>query len=180
MKTSKQTVTLTIEEIDEIIIQSVSGNIDAVRDLVKTKIQEKNERLEKQRERRRQRLEQKKAAAKSSATSESSELSESSEFSETSELSESPAPEKITLPLDKALASCILWINNRRDALKTNITRFVSEIARAAGCPSALAAIESALNLLLRLAENSAPTAFNHLHAKHRLRPTTLTLSLSL
>ena len=172
MKTSKQTVTLTIEEIDEIIIQSVSGNIDAVRDLVKTKIQEKNERLEKQRERRRQRLEQKKAAAKSSATS------ESSEFSETSEPSESPTSEKITLPLDKALASCILWINNRRDALKTNITRFVSEIARAAGCPSALAAIESALNLLLRLAENSAPTAFNHLHAKHRLRPTTLTLSL--
>ena len=166
MKTSKQTVTLTIEEIDEIIIQSVSGNIDAVRDLVKTKIQEKNERLEKQRERRRQRLEQKKAAAKSSATSESSKPSES------------PTPEKITLPLDKALASCILWINNRRDALKTNITRFVSEIARAAGCPSALAAIESALNLLLRLAENSAPTAFNHLHAKHRLRPTTLTLSL--
>ena len=172
MKTSKQTVTLTIEEIDEIIIQSVSGNIDAVRDLVKTKIQEKNERLEKQRERRRQRLEQKKAAAKSSATSESSELSESSKPSE------SPTPEKITLPLDKALASCILWINNRRDALKTNITRFVSEIARAAGCPSALAAIESALNLLLRLAENSAPTAFNHLHAKHRLRPTTLTLTL--
>ena len=166
MKTSKQTVTLTIEEIDEIIIQSVSGNIDAVRDLVKTKIQEKNERLEKQRERRRQRLEQKKAAAKSSATSESSKPSES------------PTPEKITLPLDKALASCILWINNRRDALKTNITRFVSEIARAAGCPSALAAIESALNLLLRLAENSAPTAFNHLHAKHHLRPTTLTLSL--
>ncbi len=172
MKTSKQTVTLTIEEIDEIIIQSVSGNIDSVRDLVKTKIQEKNERLEKQRERRRQRLEQKKAAAKSPATS------ESSEFSETSELSESPTPEKITLSLDKALASCILWINNRRDALKTNITRFVSEIARAAGCPSALAAIESALNLLLRLAENSAPTAFNHLHAKHRLRPTTLTLTL--
>ena len=172
MKTSKQTVTLTIEEIDEIIIQSVSGNIDAVRDLVKTKIQEKNERLEKQRERRRQRLEQKKAAAKSPATS------ESSEFSETSEPSESPTPKKITLPLDKALASCILWINNRRDALKTNITRFVSEIARAAGCPSALAAIESALNLLLRLAENSAPTAFNHLHAKHRLRPTTLTLTL--
>ena len=172
MKTSKQTVTLTIEEIDEIIIQSVSGNIDAVRDLVKTKIQEKNERLEKQRERRRQRLEQKKAAAKSSATSESSELSESSKPSE------SPTPEKITLPLDKALASCILWINNRRDALKTNITRFVSEIARAAGCPSALAAIESALNLLLRLAENAAPTAFNHLHAKHRLRPTTLTLTL--
>ncbi|MBD5259625.1 MAG: hypothetical protein HDS46_02355 [Bacteroides sp.] len=172
MKTSKQTVTLTIEEIDEIIIQSVSGNIDAVRDLVKTKIQEKNERLEKQRERRRQRLEQKKAAAKSSATSESSELSESSETSE------SPTPEKITLSLDKALASCILWINNRRDALKTNITRFVSEIARAAGCPSALAAIESALNLLLRLAENSAPTAFNHLHAKHRLRPTTLTLTI--
>ena len=176
MKTSKQTVTLTIEEIDEIIIQSVSGNIDAVRDLVKTKIQEKNERLEKQRERRRQRLEQKKAAAKSPETS--SATSESSELSESSEISESPAPEKITLPLDKALASCILWINNRRDALKTNITRFVSEIARAAGCPSALAAIESALNLLLRLAENSAPTAFNHLHAKHRLRPTTLTLSL--
>ena len=72
-----------------------------------------------------------------------------------------------------------MWINNRRDALKTNITRFVSEIARAAGCPSALAAIESALNLLLRLAENSASTAFNHLHAKHRLRPTTLTLTLS-
>ena len=176
MKTSKQTVTLTIEEIDEIIIQSVSGNIDAVRDLVKTKIQEKNERLEKQRERRRQRLEQKKAAAKSSATS--SATSESSELSESSETSESPAPEKITLPLDKALASCILWINNRRDALKTNITRFVSEIARAAGCPSALAAIESALNLLLRLAENSAPTAFNHLHAKHRLRPTSLTIRL--
>lgn len=172
MKTSKQTVTLTIEEIDEIIIQSVSGNIDAVRDLVKTKIQEKNERLEKQRERRRQRLEQKKAAAKSPV------ISESSEFSETSEPSESPTPEKITISLDKALASCILWINNRRDALKTNITRFVSEIARAAGCPSALTAIESALNLLLRLAENSAPTAFNHLHAKHRLRPTTLTLTL--
>lgn len=175
MKTSKQTVTLTIEEIDEIIIQSVSGNIDAVRDLVKTKIQEKNERLEKQRERRRQRLEQKKAAAKSPEAFESSESSESSEISKPSE---SPAPEKITLPLDKALASCILWINNRRDALKTNITRFVSEIARAAGCPSALAAIESALNLLLRLAENSAPTAFNHLHAKHRLRPNILTLSL--
>ncbi|MDE6051202.1 MAG: hypothetical protein K2G08_05915, partial [Paramuribaculum sp.] len=79
MKTSKQTVTLTIEEIDEIIIQSVSGNIDSVRDLVKTKIQEKNERLEKQRERRRQRLEQKKAATESSATSETSESSETSE-----------------------------------------------------------------------------------------------------
>ena len=170
MKTTIKSVTITIEELRKLVADSASGNVDAANEFIEAKISEKKERLKQQRMRRAHLKEMKRAREAMKANG------KGEYFGRTKGTTSSY--NNFNLPLNKELAKCLLWINNRRDALKTNITRFVSEIARAAGCPSALAAIESALNLLLRLVENSAPTAFNHLHAKHRLRPTTLTLSL--
>ncbi|MDE5805908.1 MAG: hypothetical protein K2H58_06575, partial [Paramuribaculum sp.] len=127
---------------------------------IATKIEEKAERLARQREQRRQRKQQQKKGA--------------SEFSENSENSS----KKVHLPLNKDLAKCILWFNNRRDALKSNMTRIIREIALSGGTPSTLTSIEEAMNLLLHICAQAAEAAHNHLHAKHHLRPATAQCTL--
>ena len=169
MKNTVKTITLTLDELRKIMVDSASGYLEEANNFVAFKIKEKAERLELQRERRRQRKEQQKAAAKSAA-----EFSENSEHSETSESS----PEKVSLPLNKELAKCILWINNRRDAMKANISRIVREIALSGGRASSLAAIESALKLLLRIAKEASQAAHDHLHSKYRLRPASVMITL--
>ena len=174
MKNTVKTITLTLDELRKIMVDSASGFLEEANNFVAFKIKEKAERLELQRERRRQRKEQQKAAAKSSTTSRFSENSENSEHSESSENS----PEKVSLPLNKELAKCILWINNRREAMKANISRIVREIALSGGRSSALAAIESALKLLLRIAKEASQAAHDHLHSKYRLRPASAMITL--
>ena len=184
MKNTVKTITLTLDELRKIMVDSASGYLEEANNFVAFKIKEKAERLELQRERRRQRKEQQKVAAKSavefsenSENSESSEYSELSEYSEHSEISES-SPEKVSLPLNKELAKCILWINNRREAMKANISRIVREIAFSGGRASSLAAIESALKLLLRMAKEASQAAHDHLHSKYRLRPASAMITL--
>ena len=175
MKNTVKTITLTLDELRKIMVDSASGFLEEANNFVAFKIKEKAERLELQRERRRQRKEQQKVAAKSAV--EFSEYSELSEYSEHSEISES-SPEKVVLPLNKELAKCILWINNRRDAMKANISRIVREIALSGGRASSLAAIESALKLLLRIAKEASQAAHDHLHSKYRLRPASAMITL--
>lgn len=174
MKNTVKTITLTLDELRKIMVDSASGFLEEANNFVAFKIKEKAERLELQRERRRQRKEQQKAAAKSSTTSRFSENSEHSEHSETSENS----PEKVSLPLNKELAKCILWINNRREAMKANVSRIVREIALSGGRASSLAAIASALKLLLRIAKEASQVAHDHLHSKYRLRPASVMITL--
>lgn len=162
MKNTVKTITLTIDELNNIVNNSASGNVEAAKNFIATKIEEKAERLARQREQRRQRkLQQQKAA---------SEFSENSEYSEHSESSEN-SPKKVYLPLNKDLAKCILWFNNRRDALKSNMTRIIRKIALSGGAPSTLTSIEEAMNHLLHICAQAAEAAHNHLHAKHHLRP---------
>ncbi|MBD5297327.1 MAG: hypothetical protein HDS21_04545 [Bacteroides sp.] len=168
MKNTVKTITLTIDELNNIVNNSASGNVEAAKNFIATKIEEKAEQLARQRELRRQRKQQQKAA-KSAA--DNSENSESSEFSENS-------PKKIYLPLNKDLAKCILWFNNRRDALKSNMTRIIREIALSGGAPSTLTSIEEAMNRLLHICAQAAEAAHNHLHAKHHLRPATAQCTL--
>ena len=175
MKNTVKTITLTLDELRKIMVDSASGFLEEANNFVAFKIKEKAERLELQRERRRQRKEQQKVAAKSAV--EFSEYSELSEYSEHSEISES-SPEKVVLPLNKELAKCILWINNRREAMKANISRIVREIALSGGRASSLAAIESALKLLLRIAKEASQAAHDHLHSKYRLRPASAMITL--
>ena len=175
MKNTVKTITLTLDELRKIMVDSASGLLEEANNFVAFKIKEKAERLELQRERRRQRKEQQKAAAKSST--EFSENSELSEYSEHSEISEN-SPEKVSLPLNKELAKCILWINNRREALKANVSRIVREIALSGGRASSLAAIASALKLLLRIAKEASQVAHDHLHSKYRLRPASVMITL--
>ena len=165
MKNTVKTITLTIDELNNIVNNSASGNVEAAKNFIATKIEEKAERLARQREQRRQRKQQQKAA---------SESSESSEFSEPSENS----PKTVYLPLNKDLAKCILWVNNRRDALKSNMTRIIREIALSGGTSSTLKSIEEAMNLLLHICAEAAEAAHNHLHAKHHLRPATTQCTL--
>lgn len=174
MKNTVKTITLTLDELRKIMVDSASGFLEEANNFVAFKIKEKAERLELQRERRRQRKEQQKAAAKSSTTSRFSENSENSEHSDSFENS----PEKVVLPLNKELAKCILWINNRREAMKANISRIVREIALSGGRASSLAAIESALKLLLRIAKEASQAAHDHLHSKYRLRPASAMITL--
>ena len=174
MKNTVKTITLTLDELRKIMVDSASGYLEEANNFVAFKIKEKAERLELQRERRRQQKEQQKAAAKSSTTSRFSENSENSEHSESSE----NTPEKVSLPLNKELAKCILWINNRREAMKANISRIVREIALSGGRASSLAAIESALKLLLRMAKEASQAAHDHLHSKYRLRPASAMITL--
>ena len=164
MKNTVKTITLTIDELNNIVNNSASGNVEAAKDFIATKIEEKAERLARQREQRRQRKQQQKAAKSAAEFSENSEYSESSEFSENS-------PKKVYLPLNKDLAKCILWFNNRRDALKSNMTRIIREIALSCGASSTLKSIEEAMNRLLHICAQAAEAAHNHLHAKHHLRP---------
>ena len=168
MKNTVKTITLTIDELNNIVNNSASGNVEAAKNFIATKIEEKAERLARQREQRRQRKQQQKAAK---SVAEFSENSEYSEFSENS-------PKKIYLPLNKDLAKCILWFNNRRDALKSNMTRIIREIALSGGTPSTLKSIEEAMNLLLHICAQAAEAAHNHLHAKHHLRPATAQCTL--
>ena len=172
MKNTVKTITLTIDELNNIVNNSASGNVEAAKNFIATKIEEKAERLARQREQRRQRKQQKKKAA--SAFSENPEYSEPSEPSESSENS----PKTIYLPLNKDLAKCILWVNNRRDALKSNMTRIIREIALSGGAPSTLTSIEEAMNRLLQICAEAAEAAHNHLHAKHHLRPATAQCTL--
>ena len=165
MKNTVKTITLTIDELNNIVNNSASGNVEAAKNFIATKIEEKAERLARQREQRRQRKQQQKAA---------SESSESSEFSEPSENS----PKTVYLPLNRDLAKCILWFNNRRDALKSNMTRIIREIALSGGTSSTLKSIEEAMNLLLHICAEAAEAAHNHLHAKHHLRPATTQCTL--
>ena len=175
MKNTVKTITLTLDELRKIMVDSASGYLEEANNFVAFKIKEKAERLELQRERRRQRKEQQKVAAKSAVEfSENSENSENSEHSESSDNS----PEKVALPLNKELAKCILWINNRREAMKANISRIVREIAFSGGRASSLAAIESALKLLLRMAKEASQAAHDHLHSKYRLRPASAMITL--
>ena len=155
MKNTVKTITLTIDELNNIVNDSASGNVEAAKNFIATKIEEKAERLARQRELRRQRKQQQKAA-KSAA--------EYSEYSENS-------PKTVYLPLNKELAKCILWFSNRRDALKSNMSRIVREIARSGGDSSTLATIEDVMNQLLHICSEAAEAAHNHLHAKHYLRP---------
>ena len=168
MKNTVKTITLTIDELNNIVNNSASGNVEAAKNFIATKIEEKAERLARQREQRRQRKQQQKAA-KSAA-----ELSENTEHSEASENS----PKTVYLPLNKDLAKCILWFNNRRDALKSNMTRIIREIALSGGTPSTLTSIEEAMNLLIHICAQAAQAAHNHLHAKHHLRPATAQCTL--
>ena len=156
MKNTVKTITLTIDELNNIVNNSASGNVEAAKNFIATKIEEKAERLARQREQRRQRKQQQKAA---------------SEFSENS-------PKTIYLPLNKDLAKCILWFNNRHDALKSNLTRIIREIALSGGAPSTLKSIEEAMNLLLHICAEAAEAAHNHLHTKHHLRPATAQCTL--
>ena len=169
MKNTVKTITLTIDELNNIVNNSASGNVEAAKNFIATKIEEKAERLARQREQRRQRKQQKKKKA-ASEFSENSEYSEHSESSESSEFSEN-SPKKVYLPLNKDLAKCILWFNNRRDALKSNMTRIIREIALSGGASSTLTSIEEAMNRLLHICAQAAEAAHNHLHAKHHLRP---------
>ena len=171
MKNTVKTITLTIDELNNIVNNSASGNVEAAKNFIATKIEEKAERLARQREQRRQRKQQQKAAKSAAEFSENSEHSESSEFSENS-------PKKVYLPLNKDLAKCILWFNNRRDALKSNMTRIIREIALSGGASSTLKSIEEAMNLLLHICAQAAQAAHNHLHAKHHLRPATAQCTL--
>lgn len=162
MKNTVKTITLTIDELNNIVNDSASGNVEAAKNFIATKIEEKAERLARQRELRRQRKQQQKAA-KSAA--------EYSEYSENS-------PKTVYLPLNKELAKCILWFSNRRDALKSNMRRIVREIARSGGDCSTLATIEDAMNLLLHICSEAAEAAHNHLHAKYYLRPSAARISI--
>ena len=175
MKNTVKTITLTIDELNNIVNNSASGNVEAAKNFIATKIEEKAERLARQREQRRQRKQQQQKSAKSAG--EFSENSEHSESSESSEFSEN-SPNKVYLPLNKDLAKCILWFINRRDALKSNMTRIIREIALSGGTPSTLKSIEEAMNLLLHICAQAAEAAHNHLHAKHHLRPATAQCTL--
>ena len=166
MKNTVKTITLTIDELNNIVNNSASGNVEAAKNFIATKIEEKAERLARQREQRRQRKQLQKKAA--------SEFSENTEHSESSENS----PKKVYLPLNKDLAKCILWFNNRRDALKSNMTRIIREIALSGGAPSTLKSIEESMNRLLHICAEAAEAAHNHLHAKHHLRPATALCTL--
>ena len=168
MKNTVKTITLTIDELNNIVNNSASGNVEAAKNFIATKIEEKAERLARQREQRRQRKQQQKAAKSAAEFSENTEHSESSENS----------PKKVYLPLNKDLAKCILWFNNRRDALKSNMTRIIREIALSGGTSSTLKSIEEAMNLLLHICAQAAEAAHNHLHAKHHLRPATAQCTL--
>ena len=168
MKNTVKTITLTIDELNNIVNNSASGNVEAAKNFIATKIEEKAERLARQRELRRQRKQQQKAA---------SEFSENSEYSEHSESSKN-SPKTVYLPLNKDLAKCILWFINRRDALKSNMTRIIREIALSGGTSSTLKSIEEAMNLLLHICAEAAEAAHNHLPAKHHLRPATTQCTL--
>ena len=159
---SIKSVTLTMDEIAKMLNVTVeTGDTREAYAIVREKINEKSERLARQREQRRLRAEQKKAESKNSENSESSENSSKS----------------LTISLNRALATCILWINNRRSHLKNNILAFLHEMARYSSHP-VLKSIEQSITALLNITEQAATTAHQHLHAPHRLRPNSAIIKL--
>ena len=157
-----KSVTLTMDEIAKMLNVTVeTGDTREAYAIVREKINEKSERLARQREQRRLRAEQKKAESKNSENSESSENSSKS----------------LTISLNRALATCILWINNRRSHLKNNILAFLHEMARYSSHP-VLKSIEQSITALLNITEQAATTAHQHLHAPHRLRPNSAIIKL--
>ena len=157
-----KSVTLTMDEIAKMLNVTVeTGDTREAYAIVREKINEKSERLARQREQRRLRAEQKKSESKNSECSESSENSSKS----------------LTISLNRALATCILWINNRRSHLKNNILAFLHEMARYSSHP-VLESIEQSITALLNITEQAATTAHQHLHAPHRLRPNSATITL--
>ena len=157
-----KSVTLTMDEIAKMLNVTVeTGDTREAYAIVREKINEKSERLARQREQRRLRAEQKKAESKNSENSECSENSSKS----------------LTISLNRALATCILWINNRRSHLKNNILAFLHEMARYSSHP-VLKSIEQSITALLNITEQAATTAHQHLHAPHRLRPTSAIITL--
>ena len=157
-----KSVTLTMDEIAKMLNVTVeTGDTREAYAIVREKINEKTERLARQREQRRLRAEQKKSESKNSENSECSENSSKS----------------LTISLNRALATCILWINNRRSHLKNNILAFLHEMARYSSHP-VLESIEQSVTALLNITEQAATTAHQHLHAPHRLRPTSATITL--
>ena len=152
-------ITLTMDEIAQMLNATVeTGDTREAYAIVREKINEKTERLARQREQRRLRAEQKKAESKNS------------------ENSQNPS-KKLTISLNRALATCILWINNRRTHLKNNILTLIHEIARHTAHP-VLKSIEQAITTLLNITEQAATAAHQHLHAPHRLRPTAAPITL--
>ncbi|MBD5320572.1 MAG: hypothetical protein HDS07_06780 [Bacteroides sp.] len=159
---SIKSVTLTMDEIAKMLNVTVeTGDTREAYAIVREKINEKTERLARQREQRRLRAEQKKAESKNSECSECSENSSKS----------------LTISLNRAIATCILWINNRRSHLKNNILAFLHEIARYSSHP-VLKSIEQSITALLNITEQAATTAHQHLHAPHRLRPNSAIIKL--
>ena len=159
---SIKSVTLTMDEIAKMLNVTVeTGDTREAYAIVREKINEKSERLARQREQRRLRAEQKKAESKNSENSECSENSSKS----------------LTISLNRALATCILWINNRRSHLKNNILAFLHEMARYSSHP-VLKSIEQSITALLNITEQAATTAHQHLHAPHRLRPNSAIIKL--
>ena len=157
-----KSVTLTMDEIAKMLNVTVeTGDTREAYAIVREKINEKSERLARQREQRRLRAKQKKAESKNSENSESSENSSKS----------------LTISLNRALATCILWINNRRSHLKNNILAFLHEMTRYSSHP-VLKSIEQSITALLNITEQAATTAHQHLHAPHRLRPNSAIIKL--
>ena len=157
-----KSVTLTMDEIAKMLNVTVeTGDTREAYASVREKVNEKPERLARQREQRRLRAEQKKAESKNSENSESSENSSKS----------------LTISLNRALATCILWINNRRSHLKNNILAFLHEMARYSS-HHVLKSIELSITTLLNITEQAATTAHQHLHAPHRLRPNSAIITL--
>ena len=152
-------ITLTMDEIAKMLNATVeTGDTREAYAIVREKINEKTERLTRQREQRRLRAEQKKAESKNS------------------ENPENPS-KSLTISLNRALATCILWINNRRSHLKNNILAFLHEIARYSS-HHVLKSIELSITALLNITEQAATTAHQHLHAPHRLRPNSAIITL--
>ena len=161
-------ITLTMDEIAKMLNATVeTGDTREAYAIVREKINEKTERLARQREQRRLRAEQKKTESKNS---------ENSQIPEGSENPENPS-KSLTISLNRALATCILWINNRRTHLKNNILTLIHEIARHTAHP-VLKSIEQAITTLLNITEQAATAAHQHLHAPHRLRPTAAPITL--
>ena len=152
-------ITLTMDEIAKMLNATVeTGDTREAYAIVREKINEKTERLARQREQRRLRAQQKKAESKNS------------------ENPENPS-KSLNISLNRALATCILWINNRRTHLKNNILTLIHEIARHTAHP-VLKSIEQAITALLNITEQAATAAHQHLHAPHRLRPTAAPITL--
>ena len=115
MKNSIKSLTLSIEEIRQIIADASAGNADAASAFVDNKIREKRARLKIQREKRKQRKEEK---AKNSPSSEPSNTSGST--------NSNTGKSYATLELNRHMADAILHFYRQRD----NIIIHLETLAR--------------------------------------------------